>query len=148
MNIETAKFGTISINEDKLFKFVMPIVGFDELSKFVLLEHNEDSIFKWLQSVDNSLLAFPIVSCANLPLDYVIDLPDNVVEMLQIESVDDLLVMNVASIPSADPGSATINLLAPLVFNVKNRLAGQIILSGSGYEVNYPLFEKGEGEEC
>ena len=144
MEIETKKFGRIEVSEDKLFHFVLPIVGFDELSRYVLLEHNQDSIFKWLQSVDNSLLAFPIVSCANLSFDYVIDLPDYVVEELGIEDVEDLLVMNIASIPSAEPDGTTINLLAPLVFNVKNKLAGQVILTGSGYEVNYPLFEKGE----
>lgn len=146
MEIETKKFGRIEVSEDKLFNFVMPIVGFDELSRYVLLEHDEESLFKWLQSVDNSLLAFPIVSCANLSFDYVIDLPDNAVDALQIDDVEDLLVMNVASIPSSEPDGATINLLAPLVFNIKNKLAGQIILSGSGYEVNYPLFEKGEAQ--
>ena len=146
MEIETKKFGRIEVSEDKLFNFVMPIVGFDELSRYVLLEHDEESLFKWLQSVDNSLLAFPIVSCANLSFDYVIDLPDNAVDALQIDDVEDLLVMNVASIPSSEPDAATINLLAPLVFNIKNKLAGQIILSGSGYEVNYPSFEKGDAQ--
>ena len=144
MDIETSRFGKITVNEEKLFSFVLPVVGFDELTRFVLLEHSNDSMFKWLQSVENPLLAFPIVSCANLSMDYVIDLPDSAVEALQIESVDDLLVMNIASIPSSDPSGATINLLAPLIFNVKNKLAGQIILSGSGYEVSCPIFEKGE----
>ena len=144
MEIETSRFGKITVSDDKLFKFVIPIVGFDELSDFVLLEHAESSLFKWLQSVESPLLAFPIVSCANLPIEYVIDLPDNVVEALKIENVDDLLVMNVASIPSTEPDGATINLLAPIVFNIETKLAGQIILSGSGYEVNYPLFEKGD----
>ena len=146
MDIETSRFGKITVNEEKLFNFVLPVVGFDELSKFVLLEHSNDSMFKWLQSVENPLLAFPIVSCANLSMDYVIDLPDSAVEALQIENVDDLLVMNIASIPSSDPSGATINLLAPLIFNIKNKLAGQIILSGSGYEVSCPIFEKGDTE--
>ena len=141
MDIETSRFGKITVNEEKLFNFVLPVVGFDELSKFVLLEHSNDSMFKWLQSIENPLLAFPIVSCANLAMDYVIDLPDSAVDALQIESVDDLLVMNIASIPSDDPSGATINLLAPLIFNVKNKLAGQIILSGSGYEVSCPIFD-------
>ncbi len=144
MDINTSRFGNITVNDDKLFEFVIPIVGFDELSRFVLLEHSDDSMFKWLQSVENSMLAFPVVSCANLSMDYVIDLPDKAVELLKIESVDDLLVLNIASIPSSDPNSATINLLAPLIFNVKNKLAGQIILSGSGYEVNCPIFSKGD----
>ena len=146
MDIETSRFGKITVNEEKLFNFVLPVVGFDELSKFVLLEHSNDSMFKWLQSVENPLLAFPIVSCANLSMDYVIDLPDSAVEALQLENVDDLLVMNIASIPSSDPSGATINLLAPLIFNIKNKLAGQIILSGSGYEVSCPIFEKGDAE--
>lgn len=146
MELETGKFGRITIADDKIFKFVMPVVGFDELSTYALLEHSEESIFMWLQSVENSLLAFPVFSCSNLQMDYVVDLPDSVVEALQIESVEDLLVMNIASIPSADPTGATINLLAPIVLNVKNKLAGQVILSGSGYEVNYPLFEKGDAE--
>ena len=146
MDIETSRFGKITVNEEKLFSFVLPVVGFDELTRFVLLEHSNDSMFKWLQSVENPLLAFPIVSCANLSMDYVIDLPDSAVEALQIESVADLLVMNIASIPSSDPSGATINLLAPLIFNVKNKLAGQIILSGSGYEVSCPIFEKGEAQ--
>ncbi len=146
MEIETSRFGKITINEDKLFNFVLPVVGFEELSKFVLLEHNTDSMFKWLQSVESPHFAFPIVSCANLSMDYVIDLPDSAVEALKVESVDDLLVMNIASIPSSDPSGATINLLAPLIFNIKNKLAGQIILSGSGYEVSCPIFEKGDAE--
>ncbi len=146
MDIETSRFGKIVISEEKLFSFVMPIIGFDELSKFVLLEHNDGSMFKWLQSTENPLLAFPVVSCANLSMDYVIDLPDNAVDALQVEDVDDLLVLNIASIPSSDPSGATINLLAPLIFNIKNKLAGQIILSGSGYEVSCPIFDKGEAE--
>ncbi len=143
MDIETSRFGKITVNDDKLFDFVIPVVGFDELSKFVLLEHTSDSMFKWLQSIENPLLAFPIVSCANLSMDYVIDLPDSAIEELKVEDVDDLLVMNIASIPTSNPSGATINLLAPLIFNIKNKLAGQIILSGSGYEVSCPIFAKG-----
>jgi flagellar assembly factor FliW len=76
-----------------------------------------------------------------MDIDYSIDLPDNVVESLKITNVENLLVMNVASIPQEDPRGTTINLLAPLIFNLDTYLAGQVILSGSGYDINFPLFK-------
>ena len=120
----------------------MPIIGFNEQSKFVLIDLNKDKFFKWLQSVEEPSLAFPVVSVFSLGVEYSIDLSDNVVEKLGITSIEDLLVMNIASIPQENPQGTTLNLLAPLVFNLENQLAGQIILTGSGYDVSFPLFKK------
>ena len=50
--------------------------------------------------------------------------------------------MNIASIPQDNPRGATLNLLAPIVFNLKEKIAGQIILSGSGYDISFPLFKQ------
>ena len=142
MKINTIRFGEIEIEEDRIFNFVLPIIGFNELSRFVLLDLNKDNFFKWLQAVDDPALAFPVVSIFGLNLDYSIDLPDNVVEILKIQKVESLLVMNIASIPQDDPQGTTINLLAPLIFNLDEQLAGQVVLSGSGYDISFPLFKK------
>ena len=77
-----------------------------------------------------------------MDVDYSVDLSDSVVEKLKIKSVESLLVMNIASIPQENPQGATINLLAPVVFNLDELLAGQVILSGSGYDISFPLFKK------
>ena len=66
----------------------------------------------------------------------------DVVEILKIKTVENILVMNIASIPQDNPQGTTINLLAPLVFNLDEKIAGQIILSGSGYDISFPLFKK------
>lgn len=142
MKINTVRFGEVEIDENRIFNFVLPIIGFNELNRFVLLDLNKDNFFKWLQSVDDPALAFPVVSIFGLNLDYSIDLPDNVVEILKIEKVESLLVMNIASIPQDNPQGTTINLLAPLIFNLDEHLAGQVVLSGSGYDISFPLFKK------
>ena len=142
MKINTVRFGEIEIDEERIFNFTLPIIGFNELQKFVILDLNKDSFFKWLQSVEDPALAFPIVSVFSMNVDYSIDLPDNVVEILKIQNVESLLVMNIASIPQNDPQGTTINLLAPLIFNLEEYLAGQVILSGSGYDISFPLFKK------
>ena len=142
MKINTVKFGKIDIDEQRIFEFKLPIIGFDELKKFVLLDLNKDNFFKWLQSVEDPALAFPVVSVFNLNIDYSIDLPDDVIEELKIKNVESLLVMNISSIPQDDPQGTTINLLAPIIFNLDEHLAGQVILSGSGYNISFPLFKK------
>lgn len=141
MNINTVRFGEISIDESRVFNFVMPIIGFDKLTKFIILEPNKDSLFKWLQSVEDPALAFPIISVSSLEFDYTIDLQDNVVDALGIKTADSVLVMNITSIPQDDPKGTTINLLAPLIFNIENQTAGQVVLSGSGYDISYPMFK-------
>lgn len=142
MKLNTARFGEIEIEENRIFNFVMPIIGFDMLHKFIILDPNKDTLFKWLQSIEDPALAFPIISVSALNLDYTIDLPDNIVETLDIKNVESLLVMNITSIPQDNPKGTTINLLAPLIFNLDNQNAAQVVLSGSGYNISYPMFKE------
>ena len=142
MKIDTVRFGEIDIEEQRIFDFKLPIIGFGELRKFIILDTDNDSFFKWLQSTEDPSLAFPIISVFSMNVDYSIDLTDEVVEKLDIKNVENLLVMNIASIPQDNPHGTTINLLAPLVFNLEKNIAGQIILSGSGYDISFPLFKK------
>ena len=141
MKISTVRFGEIEIEESRIFKFALPIIGFNELRDFVILDLNKEGFFRWLQSVEDPALAFPIVSVFSLDVDYTIDLPDEVVQILKITNPDSLLVMNIASIPQDNPQGTTINLLAPIIFNLDEQLAGQVILSGSGYDISFPLFK-------
>lgn len=142
MIIETVKFGSVEVEEERIFDFVLPIIGFDDLRKYIILEPNKENLFKWLQSVEEPGLAFPIISVAALNYDYSIDISDDVIQSLEITNADSLLVMNVTSIPQDNPRGTTINLLAPLIFNLDNQKAGQIVLSGSGYDISYPMFKK------
>ena len=142
MKISTVRFGEIDVEETRVYNFVLPIIGFNELKKFVIIDTGNDNFFKWLQSVEDPGLAFPIVSILSMNVNYSVDLPDNVVEALKIQDVESLLVMNIASIPQDNPQGTTINLLAPIVFNIAEQLAGQVILSGSGYDISFPLFKQ------
>ncbi len=141
MKLNTVRFGEVDIDESRIFNFAMPLIGFDDRTKFVIIEPNQDALFKWLQSVDDPALAFPIISVSALNFDYTIDIPDNVVEALNITNIESLLVMNITSIPQDDPKGTTINLLAPVIFNLDTQTAGQVVLSGSGYDISYPMFK-------
>ena len=141
MKIDTVRFGEVEIEENRIFDFRLPIIGFDDLTKFIIIEPNKDTLFKWLQSTEDPSLAFPIISVASLDFDYSVDLSDNVVSELGITQAESVLVMNITSIPQDNPKGTTINLLAPLIFNIDNQKAAQIVLSGSGYSINHPMFK-------
>ena len=141
MNITTTRFGEIEVEEDSIFTFVMPMIGYEDEDKFIIINHGEDSPFKWMQSVKTPELAFVTTSAMYFEFDYIIDIPDSAVEKLKIESTEDILVLNVAAIPNSNPRGTRVNLLAPIILNTAQKTGGQIILSGSGYDVNFPLFK-------
>lgn len=141
MKISTTRFGEIDIQEDAIFSFLIPMIGYEDEDKFVIIDHGDDSPFKWMQSTKSPELAFVLTSAMYFDFDYVIELSDSIVEKLEIESSEDIFVLNVASIPNNNPRGTRVNLLAPVVLNTVKKIAGQVILSGSGFDVNFPLFK-------
>lgn len=146
MKIHTSRFGEVEAKDELLFELVSPILGYENEKDFVLIEHKVESNFKWLQSTTNPTLAFAVTIPGLFGIDYSFELPDNTQEELAIESVDDLLALNIVLIPHENPRNATINLLAPLIFNIKTKKGSQVILAGSNYTVNHPLVDADEKE--
>lgn len=141
MKIQTTRFGEIEVAEDLLFELIGPILGYDNETQFVLIEHKANASFKWLQSTTTPELAFAVTIPGLFGIEYSFELPDTTQEELAIESSDDILALNIALIPHENPRASTVNLLAPLIFNVKTRKGAQVILSGSNFSVHHPLFE-------
>ena len=142
MKIQTTRFGEIEIDEKACFEMLSPILGYEDEKKFVLLEHQERSNFKWFQSIKTPELALVVTVAGAFGIDYCYELPDEVQENLDISEPEEVLTVNIVVIPQGNPKEATINLLAPLIFNVNTKKGAQVILSGSKFRVDYPLFEK------
>jgi flagellar assembly factor FliW len=146
MKIETSRFGEIEVTQDFLFELVSPILGYEEEKGFVLIEHKAKSCFKWLQSVKTPDLAFAVTVPGLFGIDYVFELPDNIQEDLSIETADEILALNIVLIPHENPRASTVNLLAPLIFNTTTKKGAQVVLTGSDFKVQFPLFENKEKE--
>ena len=70
---------------------------------------------------------------------YEFRLTDSDMEDLKSTNSAELVVFAVATIPE-DPQMATLNLMAPIVINDKDRCGKQVILHESKYSVRHPLF--------
>lgn len=141
MEIETTRFGKVEIEEEKILNFVAPVIGYNEYSKYTIIEHGDNEIFKWLQCLENPELAFPISVPSYFDIDYVFEIDDSTAEKLKIKDAQDLLIFNIVTIPNNNPIGATINLLAPVVINSLTNDSLQYIITNSSYSSRYPLFK-------
>ena len=83
----------------------------------------------------------------NFSSNYEFDLTDEVQEELNIESTEEVMVVNIVVVPD-DPQEMTMNLKAPIIINKDKRLAKQIILEEEAYPVKHRLFDAKEEVKC
>ena len=140
MLLNTTKFGKVEVNEDYIFTFVEPIIGYDEYHEFALIDYNENSPFKWLQSAENPDLALPVTIPAYFGIQYQFTIPDEKEAVLEAKDANSILALNIANIPNGAPQNATVNLLAPIVINTDNKKAIQLILNNSEFSVRHKIF--------
>jgi flagellar assembly factor FliW len=135
MQIETTRFGTIDIEESQLFQFPMGLLGFSGLKRYVVLDHSEDSPLKWLQSVDDGSLAFIITDPLFFVPGYRVSARRSELEVIKAD--EDQLVLSVIMTVPENPQDMSANLMAPLIFNMKNRAAMQYVLTKQKFPVKY-----------
>jgi len=135
MKIQTERFGEVSVPDDKLINFVQPILGFEDSKQYILLEHSPESPFQWLQSVQESELAFVVTNPALFSIPYEITLTDDILELLSIQTAEQTLVFNIVNVPADNPTQMTANLLAPIVINQENAKAMQVVLKDTNFAI-------------
>lgn len=144
MILKTSKFGEVEVNEEYIFTFVEPIIGYDEYKRFALIDYNPESPFKWLQSLDNLALALPVTIPAYFGIPYEFTIPDEKEKILEASEAKDILSLNIANVPNGAPQLTTVNLLAPIVINLANKKALQLVLNDSKFAIKHKLFEQKE----
>lgn len=140
MIIETDKFGSFDTKDSKIIEFPLGIPGFEDLQKFIILEISETKPIYWLQSTENRSIALPVIISFEIIDDYNIDIRENELDDLRVESENDLLIMNVVVIPQ-DVKKMTVNLAAPIIINAKLGLGKQIIIDAKELPIRMPVYE-------
>jgi flagellar assembly factor FliW len=84
MKIQTLKFGEVEINDDLIFDFIEPILGYEELSKYTLLDIESDSPFKWLQSTTNPEVSFAVSIPAFFNINYEFSIPEETTKKIDL----------------------------------------------------------------
>lgn len=138
MRLETTRFGAIEIDEGAIITFTQPIIGFQEYRRYVLLPGPEGSAVTWLQSTDSGELAFILMDPRQIMPEYTCHLSEHELSELAASTADELDLYTMVVVPG-DASKIRTNLKAPIVINLKHRLAKQTILEKSNYPVQFFL---------
>jgi len=148
MRINTVNFGDLEIAENTIITFDDGLPGFPQLRRFVILEMDDIKPFHYLQALpddDTPAIALYLVNPFLVDPSYEFRLTDSDMEAIKSTNSAELTIYSVATIP-ANPGEATLNLMAPIVVNEKDRRGRQVILHESKYSVRHPLLSGTEAE--
>jgi flagellar assembly factor FliW len=142
MLIKTKYHGEIDIREDDILTFEKGIPGFLEEKEFIVLPLSEDQSFSIMQSVSTEYLAFVIANPFYYFRDYDFQLEDPILEELEMKSEQEVQVYSILTVEEPFE-QTTANLQAPVIINIMNHKAKQVILNNGNYKSKHPIFKKG-----
>jgi flagellar assembly factor FliW len=139
MQVQTTRFGSIQINDTDIITFRDGLLGFADLRKFVLLDDPNDEIFAWMQSCEKPHIAFPVLEPELYSESYKPTLTKTDLASVGILAAERPRLFTIVTIPE-DVTQMTANMKAPLVINVKDRVAKQIVVQENDFQIKFPIF--------
>ena len=141
MKIITRDFGEVEIDEKTIIDFPEGIIGFEQTKRYTLLSPLGDRKYPmWLQSVDSSEPCFVVYDPTLICPDYRFEISDEEQELLKMDEDTPYVMLAVAIVPD-DYKKTTINLRCPIVFNQRDNIAAQIILT-EHYDFKCPVYSE------
>lgn len=143
MKIKTKIFGEIEISEEKIVTFQDGIIGFPEMKRFALLhdeERGSGAGIRFLQSLDEPGFAMPVMDPLAVKPDYDPEVDDELLASAGRITEENLLVLVTVSIPG-DLTQMSVNLQGPIIINIDEHKACQLIVEKSNYPVKFPVYD-------
>jgi len=134
--IESGHLGPVEVDDDAVVEFPAGIIGFPDQRRYAIVAAEDSGLYSWLQSVDEPDLAFLAVVPAPFFPDYAPVIPDEDCASIGLTDPDDAQVLCLLTVGD---DAITANLLGPIVLNVRNRTARQVVLTDSSLSTKAPI---------
>ena len=141
LTAELPRFGICTYEQSEVIEFPWGLPGFPTLRSWLPLTVESHPSYVWLQSLDDLSVALPSVDPWMIFEDYDPKMPAYAFQSLDIREAADFATLCVVVVtPNAD--DMTINLMAPVLVNLRTRKGRQIMLDGSSYSTREPIPRK------
>jgi flagellar assembly factor FliW len=138
VNLSTNNFGNLSIEKENIITFEQGLLGFEELKQFAIIDVEECLPFEWLVSVEDPIVAFPILNPTLFFSDYKPSISKDDLVLLNIKKEKDIEMFCVVTL-GKKPEDVTLNLKGPILINMKNKMGKQVVLTEDYYSLNQQL---------
>jgi flagellar assembly factor FliW len=144
MQIQSSRFGWLSVDDDRVITFPRGLLGFPEHTRFALLPAapptaaaaTGDQCFFWLQSADDPALAFVVADPAIFFKESAVPVREDAAAEVRMS---DPARLQAFVICNKVGDWITGNLLGPVLVNAENRLATQVVLTERKWTTRQPL---------
>jgi flagellar assembly factor FliW len=138
MEIETSRFGTLTVDDSRIMSFSRGLLGFPDHTRFALIQTGQENYFFWLQSVDDPNLAFVVTDPSTFFKDYEVPLREETRADLKLADINFAQIFVICN--RVDEW-LTGNLLGPIVVNAATRMAEQVVLTEKKWTTRQPLLK-------
>lgn len=129
MEINT-RYGRQVVARSSLLDFPEGLPGFEELRQYKLFHEEGKSTVYYLQSTEDPDIRLPLVTPESCKIDYRIELTDEELDKLKVESADDIVVVvTLSDNPDNKGAGITANFMAPIIINAQSRIGIQKTLN-------------------
>jgi len=136
---ETVSHVTPSVVVPPVLRFPAGLPGFPSARTFAYVPLHTPP-FACLRCTDEGGPSFLVTHPAAFFKDYVVSIDDEWQKSLGVESSEDVVVLVIVTMARGEEPTA--NLLGPIVANVHDGRAGQVVQVGSTYSATTPLAER------
>lgn len=141
MNVETTRFGTVEVDENRIIRFSTGLLGFSSYKRYTLLQPDDEGVFFWLQSLDVPELAFVVTDPSLWANDYEATIRRDQMEELELGKLDDAQIFVIVN---RYDNALTANMQGPLVVNIQNREAVQLVLAEKRWSTRHEIVNLGD----
>lgn len=140
MKTNTKNLEVIKYKEEKVITFQEGIPGFEDLTKFILLEDKETEVFLYLQSVEDKNICFVITDPYAFKPNYAPIINESYFEKLGGGDNEDFALYVVTCIKEVIQES-TVNLAGPILIHTKNMKGIQVITEDKTYQTKHRIID-------
>ena len=141
MELKTAYHGKLNYKEEDIITFKKGIPGFEDLKKFIIADINGNDNFKIFHSIEDANIGFVVTVPFLFYKDYEVNIHDDMISSLDIKKENEVLILSTVTLGNTLK-ETTINLKAPFVINMRNKLGEQYIDQKDKYNIKSPLIKE------
>jgi len=134
ISVLSSRFGEFAVPADRVLHFPQGLIGFPRARRFVILDHRPGSPFKWMLCLEQPDVAFAIAEPGTLVQGY--QAPLELAARSLGTDPDNVVLFVIVTIPP-DPTAMTVNLMAPVVVDLRTRLSRQLVLEDGRADPSY-----------
>ena len=134
VHVASSRFGELDVPGDRVLHFPQGLIGFPRARRFVILDHRPGSPFKWMLCLEEPDVAFAVVEPATLVPEY--EPPLELAARTLGVAPADVALFVIVTIPP-DPTAMTVNLMAPVVVDLRTRRSRQLVLEDPRCDPSY-----------